>query len=264
MTDQNQEDSKPIYKKWEFWFVTLYLIFILIYTALFIVTEDKPVMLTSNELGDFLAGCFAPLAFLFLYLGYRQQGVELKQNTQALMLQAKELKNSVEQQKQLVEVTQAELELIQKKDDRQIKLETINAQPFFHINDLKVSIEKNSNSELDKYYLLIDFNLKNSRATCRSLWFSYSFDEDGPIYLFQGTSLEIIENELNTAQHVAVYSGDSNERLHATQLTIFFQLNYNDAYDILQKQTIRIQAKVNIYSFPLENSYQWLEKSFIS
>lgn len=51
-----------------------------------------------NELGDFLAGAFGPIAFLWLVLGFLQQGEELRQGTEALLLQADELKRSVEQQ----------------------------------------------------------------------------------------------------------------------------------------------------------------------
>ena len=60
-------------------------------------------------LAEFLAGAFSPLAFLWLIVGYMQQGEELKQNTEALMLQAAELKQSAEQQKHLVEVTREQL-----------------------------------------------------------------------------------------------------------------------------------------------------------
>lgn len=51
-----------------------------------------------NEYGDFLAGLCAPLAFLWLVLGFFQQGKELR-------LQVKELANSVEQSRELVGVT---------------------------------------------------------------------------------------------------------------------------------------------------------------
>jgi hypothetical protein len=58
-----------------------------------------------NEWGDFLAGASAPLAFLWLVIGYFQQGEELGQNTKALkqqeralQLQVDELSQSVEQQ----------------------------------------------------------------------------------------------------------------------------------------------------------------------
>ncbi|ARC91923.1 TPA: hypothetical protein NJ528_004504 [Vibrio parahaemolyticus] len=63
-----------------------------------------------NEIGDFLAGIFGPVAFLWLVLGFLQQGKELQQSTKALELQAAELNQSVEQQRELVEVTRAQLE----------------------------------------------------------------------------------------------------------------------------------------------------------
>ena len=58
-----------------------------------------------NEVGDFLAGAFGPVAILWLVLGFFQQGIELRQGTHALLLQAKELQSSVEQQKELVAVS---------------------------------------------------------------------------------------------------------------------------------------------------------------
>ncbi len=54
-----------------------------------------------NEVGDFLAGAFGPVAFLWLVLGFLQQGDELRMSTQALEDQAQELKNSVEHQSTL-------------------------------------------------------------------------------------------------------------------------------------------------------------------
>jgi hypothetical protein len=63
-----------------------------------------------NEFADFLAGVFAPLAFLWLVLGFRQQGDELQNSAQALWLQGEELRNSVEQQRALVEVSREQLE----------------------------------------------------------------------------------------------------------------------------------------------------------
>ena len=66
--------------------------------------------LPINEVGDFFAGIFGPLAILWLVLGFFQQGIEVRLNTKALELQAEELKNSVEQQRELVEVTRKQLE----------------------------------------------------------------------------------------------------------------------------------------------------------
>lgn len=66
--------------------------------------------LKPNEWGDFLAGAFAPLAFLWLVLGYLQQGDELRLSTDALRLQAKELQSSTEQQRALVEISRQQVE----------------------------------------------------------------------------------------------------------------------------------------------------------
>jgi hypothetical protein len=53
--------------------------------------------LQPDELGGFLEGSFAPLAFLWLVIGYFLQREELKQNTEALRSQAREIQLSVEQ-----------------------------------------------------------------------------------------------------------------------------------------------------------------------
>jgi hypothetical protein len=66
--------------------------------------------LKPNEWADFLAGAFAPLAFLWLVLGFMQQGHELRQSAHALFLQSEELRNSVEQQRALVEATREQIE----------------------------------------------------------------------------------------------------------------------------------------------------------
>ncbi|NPC57844.1 hypothetical protein [Caenimonas soli] len=71
--------------------------------------------LSLNETGDFLAGVFGPLTLFWLILGYIQQGQELKQNSQALHLQAEELKNSVAQQKELVQAAFQQLDLEREK-----------------------------------------------------------------------------------------------------------------------------------------------------
>jgi len=53
--------------------------------------------LPADELGSFLEGAFAPLAFLWLVIGYFLQKKELEQNTAALQAQALEIQRSAEQ-----------------------------------------------------------------------------------------------------------------------------------------------------------------------
>lgn len=93
--------------------------------------------LSLNELGDFLAGVFAPLAFLWLVVGYFQQSKEISQNTEALaqqekalMLQADELKASVAQQTIIAEATREELAHLIDQSKRNYLKEKINAQPI--------------------------------------------------------------------------------------------------------------------------------------
>ena len=54
-------------------------------------------VLPAEELGNFLEGAFAPLAFLWLVIGYFLQQKELEQNTEALRTQAVEIRRSAEQ-----------------------------------------------------------------------------------------------------------------------------------------------------------------------
>jgi len=65
--------------------------------------------MTPDEFATFLSGAFAPIGFLWLVLGFRQQGDELQNSARALWLQGEELRNSVEQQRQLVEVSREKL-----------------------------------------------------------------------------------------------------------------------------------------------------------
>lgn len=80
----------------------------LLFAGYMLCTQEQPTQL--NAWGDFFAGFFAPLAFLWLVLGYLQQGEELRQSTKALELQAEELRNSVEQQSQLVAVSREQMQ----------------------------------------------------------------------------------------------------------------------------------------------------------
>lgn len=53
--------------------------------------------LKADTLGNFLEGAFAPLAFLWLVIGYFLQHKELQQNSQALREQALEIQRTAEQ-----------------------------------------------------------------------------------------------------------------------------------------------------------------------
>ena len=93
--------------------------------------KPGPSSLKLNEWGDFFAGFLSPLAFLWLVLGYLQQGDELKNSADALRLQAEELKNAVEQQRALVEVTRQQVEAERESIRRDEDIRKKSMQPFF-------------------------------------------------------------------------------------------------------------------------------------
>lgn len=102
-----------------------------------------------NNLGDFLAGAFSPMAFAWLVLGFIQQGIELRQNSAALILQTEELRSAsthagamVELQRKEFELRIQELEEVRQKADaaqvattkRREEQEVRNMQPQFSFN----------------------------------------------------------------------------------------------------------------------------------
>ena len=86
-----------------------------------------------NELGDFLAGASAPLAFLWLVLGYFQQGEELRQNTQALTLQTEEMATLARNTEVQAQATEQLVALSQDNQEKEAAKLILDAQPEFVI-----------------------------------------------------------------------------------------------------------------------------------
>ncbi|WP_428660448.1 hypothetical protein [Reyranella sp.] len=98
---------------------------------LMLCASDRSNLPKPNEWGDIFAGLFAPVAFLWLIIGYKQQGRELQLNTRALELQVAELRQSVEQQRDLVEATKQQVIVITEQHARQRALDDAASQPRF-------------------------------------------------------------------------------------------------------------------------------------
>ena len=114
--------------------------------------------LELNAIGDFLAGAFGPLAVFWLVLGYFQQGVELRHSTEALQLQATELKNSVKQQKELVDVTRSQLKAEHDAAREERLRQRIAARPKF----TTTKSAGRSSSGLDTTYYMTISNVGNT------------------------------------------------------------------------------------------------------
>lgn len=96
-----------------------------------------------NAIGDFLAGSFSPLAFLWLVLGFYQQGKELR-------LQSEEMRSSVAQQIEMVKAQNATLQNHES-----------SIQPILHL-----SVE---DAGWDEYGFSLRLRLSNSGDYCDSL-----------------------------------------------------------------------------------------------
>lgn len=121
-----------------------------------------------NNLGDFFAGAFGPLAILWLILGYLQQGRELRQNTEALRLQAKELEHAVKAQKEIAEISRDkfEHELIAFREEQFLKNESL--KPKFVITEVISTLEplREKND-----FFMIEVSLKNMGNTAKNILF---------------------------------------------------------------------------------------------
>jgi len=100
--------------------------------------NDGLAEMTLNQWGDFFAGVVAPVGFLWLILGYLQQGEEVRSNTETLRLQQQALQRQVEEtaslarhSEQQVQVATQRLELERQRFERQRALEKARIQPVF-------------------------------------------------------------------------------------------------------------------------------------
>lgn len=104
-------------------------IYVVFFIWLFDCRLEELTKLDLNELGDFLAGSFGPLAMCWLILGFFQQGIELRQNTSALKLQATQLENSVNKQSELIELTRVHYNV----EQESLRHESEKNQPIFDV-----------------------------------------------------------------------------------------------------------------------------------
>lgn len=81
--------------------------------------------LEPNEIGDYLAGVFAPIALVWIVLGYYQQSFELSQNTQILREQS-------EQAQLQTDALKDELILLSKQQQNQRESSFLTSLPFFY------------------------------------------------------------------------------------------------------------------------------------
>lgn len=170
----------------------------LVFVGVLLGTHDFPENL--NSIGDFVAGMASPLAFLWVVIGYYQsqkslqlQAQELVVSNKALNAQVEELKSSVEQQKELVRLTNVEFEFSVEQISTQKQKEVVLRQPFIHLDsaniyrgvnktfDPDINLWELPDSEFD--LLVVDLALINSRSIARDVRVGVSTTSKGVFYI---------------------------------------------------------------------------------
>ena len=104
------------------------------------------VTLQVERMGSFLEGAFAPLAFLWLVIGYFLQKKELRQNTDAMKMQFVEIQRSAEQATVQAEAT-ARAEMHQRRESFLKLAELVRTQLGYVVGLLYLSSQMADNSE---------------------------------------------------------------------------------------------------------------------
>lgn len=101
--------------------------------------------MTPNEWGDWSAGMAAPVAFLWLVLGYFQQGEELRANVEALTLQTEELKHTVAHQSAIAAQAERQANLTEQSQKLALRSQVASHQPcFVHFKTANANQGKNA------------------------------------------------------------------------------------------------------------------------
>lgn len=221
-------DVEKIKKYWVPIALVTYVVFVIVYSILFFFSYGKNYLLSSNELGDFLAGFFAPIAFLFIVLGYLQQRNAIAENTRILGEQIEELQLS----KQLMKKTN---------------------QPKFVINIRNVSFdEKNS---LLKFYL----DILNTHQECTLLSYEFLDEDFNKAVNITGSFPHKLDTNKNTEFHVTIYNPSNSHK--PRQLFKIFYLdifgNKNEFFFLLKIDLLDLnQNQVDIAPESLISKYQ--------
>lgn len=136
-----------------------------------------------NEFGDMLGGIFSPLAFLWLIVGYYQQQSELQQNTEALRLQADELKNSVEVAQQQLEQAKKSFIATVKQSDENMQL-NIRAMEAPYTPRIIISLITEDYSDASSTVIVkLAVNVLNADAYKAKFKCSFKLSETDEVYI---------------------------------------------------------------------------------
>lgn len=229
------------------------LIFISLVTILYlwlacnlVINFDDFKALELNEKGDFLAGIFSPLAFLWLVYGYLQQGQELKQNTEALRLQAIELGKNVEAQNEIVKFQQQEQDAKHFSVQPALKYDSCSID----VNQYQPCIYDETGQAVDADgdpYLILDIRFKIHCLVNSAYKIKIINDLDNTI---ENQTHKIDQGNYETVL-ITLHENQIERILKDEEFNLFFHIEYFDVYGKYFKEKIRI----NIYQFDWSLQY---------
>lgn len=163
-----------------------------------------------NNIGDYLAGVAAPIAFLWLVLGYKQQSKELSINNDMLKLQHEELKNSVAAQLDQANSMKQQIDLlIMDKYFPKFKLDKFE---FNRTNDFVEINIKNISNEVDGI---------NVAVLSNNMIITETYTSDNITYIFLQTAENIGNDfDMNIELDFDIETGTKFKRC--------FLLHYNE------------------------------------
>jgi len=201
-------------------------------------------VLHINELGDFLAGVFGPLALFWFILAFFLQKAELRQNRDAFLLQAKELRDTLHQHEELVATSKKQLEADLKANELQEIQLNKEIQPRFTITNVgkvektgEYNVEKDRSEHTGIFIHTVEF--LNDGAPAANLTFMSHLSDRALAtavlrnhYINTGEKIKIsweLEDEgLPNKATVTLHYFDTIEREQSKEF--FFELTEEDTY----------------------------------
>lgn len=236
--------SNPKFQYWFFIIITI--CYFLILHQFLDVTFAKVKVLPVNELGDFLAGTFSPLAFLFLILGYLQTNKSLGQNSEAIAQQAEAIKQqalSLQMQAQELKISNESLKRQVEEMSKSVKAQ----QDMFYLAEQQYQDTKVEKAELnrpkliflgsnysqskeynDAYYFRFNLTIKNTGISIKDISLQSNF---WIIMLDKGGSLD---NQIKTISCPTLEKGEERSFFFYKKTNVVpfqnntLQLSYKD------------------------------------
>lgn len=199
-----------------------------------------------NEIGDFLAGSFSPLAFFWLAYGYFMQNSELKLNRKSLEKQIEEFKESVETQKKALEFNIRQEDI---RERRRLFLAQSNFN-FDHMNYTEHHDDSRATEDHPTDWVTLNFKVRNSGYKIFNVTFTLLDLNKNPLSI---KNLHSIEKHEVTEVHF------HKEKIpFETRLAI----KYTDSLSIEKEKTYKVIAYcLPGYGPEMHSDYEWEEHS---